>query len=122
MKYRSKEHRALLRHLRDAEAKRHRIRDILARAKENKSGFGDIRLMYYYSTRMGLPVLMGTQAVKDALRGYLTAFYDALSSHPRTDLSIPKATRGCYWLRGYYSARKVIEEVQKRGTATGVFL
>jgi len=114
MKRRSTESRALLRHLRDAESIRWRILEILERAQENKSGFSDIRLIFHYGTRRGLPVLLGPKAIKDALRGHLTAFYDALSGRPRPDLDIPKATRGCYWLQGYYSARKIIEAVQAR--------
>lgn len=112
MKSRSRQDRALLLNLRDAEAKRRLVRSILKKADRQECGFDEIRMMFYCGNRMGLPVLLGDEAIKASLRGYLTAFYDALGKRERKDLYVPRATRGAFWLQGYQNARKRIEEIQ----------
>ena len=113
MKTRCPEKRAILRHLHDVENVRDILHGILERACQYESGLSDIGLACSYTRRMDLPFELGERAVKDFLRGYLTAFYDALSKNKRNDLDIPKSTRGCYWLQGYYKALKRIEAVKE---------
>lgn len=112
MKIRNRVKREILIHLRNTELTRKLVRRILTNAEQNKCGFKDLRTMHLYANRMGLS-LFCPEAVESSFKGYLTAIYDVLSKQERKDLSIPKATRGCYWLQGYYSALRIIKEIIK---------